>query len=1062
MEKTAACQYGHVRLAKLLREFGATTNSTAADGRSCFLAACSSGNDELLAAMFDDVRVDEITNTDAKGNSALMLACASGNITLVQRLIEDLGAAPTAKNEDGFTAADLAHAKGHDTITEYVASAIVIAEEAQAFRPSKVDVRREVSSQLGQWTAGGTRVPSVGSAVDNSVSVEPQKRSVIFAASEALSINEQQAALTGVYRRLGRLYAMKSALNTMAHSSSVGAPINAAVIECVTMLAFAAERQAGSAAVEAAATGLVRTCAHSQRDSAFVVEAGLRALRGRLLPPPQSPSIPESCADSDTSSSPVYEKPTPLVASAIREGNVLYAVGRETCERAFASHSNLQWQGDKISCAGTSGRVAQVDLADMTAQIQFESGKYWWPITALSKHPGNDGRGSCADTWLKFISPFSDIHIVSDGHGVHVPSSSCHGGFAVCSTSRYSNSDKASFKISVERVSGTGGGAGFGLEERSHDSDLASFSSRTANRHMIKHEGNNRVRPGTTVDLTLTPSKLAYSLSGSEDSGSGTIELPRLSPGSSWVPVVELSHGVTITCLEPPVQLPKAQKRPRAERTPSAPPVIAEWDVNSTECELTASRDGRIDMMQCTGTSTALVKYRLGEDDTKYTCDFKITGSVQVLVGFALESYECHGHYLGESKGGWGYYSSGGMDIEGSTHGLTVDALRYGTGDTIRVEYMRNPDGTSGTGRWYRHDKANATWSLAHEISTLPTSCLRFAAGGTSGAEVLLACETLNHPNGKGLAATAGTEPSADARERAARDVGAALMNAVLDRCVTYRSHLSASGMPNGSSAALVEEVFRAVTFERVVCCAHEARGDDRRTAVRLLCKLLSSPELFPKSDHRRIIKALGGLKEAYEVTYNATDTVSGFGSESLQCLADLQLAGRAATRLWEAQDKQSTHVLEDTELCDAAGMPQPNARRTALVTMTDDCMKFNCVQNPGGEDSTAESVISAFAHRLDKDPGTITAIPSKGWSAAYQIAASTYVDEMMRLPPVQLLGIFSGRLLAEFKRDGDVYPTPQGITLGPKWSGGKAKHGKGFINRSVFPWSLVGDAFVL
>ena len=149
-----ALENGYTKLALFLKEAGADVDVPAADGRSCFLAACTSGDEELISAVCGNVDNAQLELTDANGNTALMLACGGGRLPFVQMLVDDFGVNILAKNKQGKIAIDHAQDAGHGHIVTYLRRVQVHAEEAQAFLPRNVPLKKEKASEIGRWDAG--------------------------------------------------------------------------------------------------------------------------------------------------------------------------------------------------------------------------------------------------------------------------------------------------------------------------------------------------------------------------------------------------------------------------------------------------------------------------------------------------------------------------------------------------------------------------------------------------------------------------------------------------------------------------------------------------------------------------------------------------------------------------------------------------------------------------------------------------------------------------------------------------------------------------------------------
>lgn len=288
----AACEHGKLELALHLRAGGASTDRIAKNGRSCFLAACAGGNPVLLADLFEGFTAVDVARADNDGNTPLMVACGAGKLALVQALVEDFGADVLVENTDGWIAVDFAEEAGHTDIVDFLGAAEFLIEEASDFRPSNVPVRPDAANELGQWGKDGAAVDRPDARSNTSTpkiqGAHPVlTRSELWSELSEVSAAERKAIVSSAQRKLGRLYAIESALVTMAHGYYTGAASQKPdLVAATSILAYGAEKCVSSKSIAAAADGIVRICAESSGDATAVVEAGLRALDGRLLPDP--------------------------------------------------------------------------------------------------------------------------------------------------------------------------------------------------------------------------------------------------------------------------------------------------------------------------------------------------------------------------------------------------------------------------------------------------------------------------------------------------------------------------------------------------------------------------------------------------------------------------------------------------------------------------------------------------------------------------------------------------------------------------------------------------------
>ena len=142
-----------------------------------------------------------------------------------------------------------------------------------------------------------------------------------------------------------------------------------------------------------------------------------------------------------------------------------------------------------------------------------------------------------------FTSPFSDILVQNDGRAVHVPRSSCHGGFQVTSSQRLTGGQ---YTWSMQ-VHGGNARVGVATADDSHPSrptpslfaGSTTDSSIFTDRHMTPNDGI----VDFTIDLESRVFRWSDRSSGLNFHGTSRCD------GGALTPVVTVNHGATIICV---------------------------------------------------------------------------------------------------------------------------------------------------------------------------------------------------------------------------------------------------------------------------------------------------------------------------------------------------------------------------------------------------------------------------------------------------------------------------------------------------------------------------------
>jgi uncharacterized protein len=116
-----ACFFGHLDVARYLAAQGADLNAAATNGSgyNCLTASVAAGHTEIVAWLLENgVRANY---RYGPGYTPLLTAAANGRMDIVKLLLAH-GADPTAKTDDGHSAADLAAERKHSEVAAFLRS----------------------------------------------------------------------------------------------------------------------------------------------------------------------------------------------------------------------------------------------------------------------------------------------------------------------------------------------------------------------------------------------------------------------------------------------------------------------------------------------------------------------------------------------------------------------------------------------------------------------------------------------------------------------------------------------------------------------------------------------------------------------------------------------------------------------------------------------------------------------------------------------------------------------------------------------------------------------------